>query len=188
MSKERSNATQDANLVSRCLAGDEAAWRTLAGILLRLAKSWFARRTTSYADAEDLTQQTVLALLNQDSQALRRYDASRARLSTYLAVIMVRQAPRQSLPPPLPLDPELEELLPGGSTPEEGDDRYVIWQTGRQVLSETDLLILHLTAQGFPTTEIADVLARAHGKPFTVENVRQHRSRAITRLRQELSR
>ena len=60
----------DADIVRRCLAGDERAYRELVARYQRQVFSLARRMTGSVEDAEDLTQETFIRMF----RALERYD------------------------------------------------------------------------------------------------------------------
>ena len=64
----------DADIVRRCLAGDERAYRELVERYQRQVFSLARRMTGSIEDAEDLTQETFIRMF----RALERYDPARS--------------------------------------------------------------------------------------------------------------
>ncbi len=75
----------DADLLRRCLAGDEKAYRELVGRYQRQVFSLARRMTGSVEDAEDLTQETFVRMF----KALDRYDPTRP-FAAWLMTIATR--------------------------------------------------------------------------------------------------
>jgi len=179
-------AHTDQELVDRCLQGDEEAWAALSDLIARLSGGL---STTPWLDAgaqEDVAQEVVAKLLHDQCRALRQFDG-RSRLTTYLATFVLRVAARlqRERGPRVLGDPGLVEELSkvaDGQTP-----GVETWAVIQQVLSPTDVLILHLGAAGYTADKIAGMLSRLHNRPWHAEAVRQRKSRAIRRVRQALS-
>jgi len=75
----------DADLLRRCLAGDEKAYRALVERYQRQVFSLARRMTGSVEDAEDLTQETFVRMF----KALDRYDPTRP-FAAWLMTIATR--------------------------------------------------------------------------------------------------
>ena len=172
-------------LVERCLKGDAEAWKKLVELVRELGlKSLLGRSRWALQDIEDVVQQTSLALLDDDFRILRSYDSERARLRTFLAGVFTREALRYArrrfgreqlwVDPPQPA---------GRDATAKAVARLDAWDVIQQACSPTDALILRLTAWGYRSDEIADILTRALGRPMSKDNVRQRRKRAYDRLR-----
>lgn len=89
----------DRDLARRCLARAPGAWEELASRMLPLVSRVAARTLARYglpagdAEAADLAQGVLAALLERDMAMLRRY-AGRSALGTYLSVAAVRRVQR----------------------------------------------------------------------------------------------
>lgn len=85
-------AIYEADLVSRCAGGDEAAWAEFVdayGVLIRaLVRRMLARFTgrASDPDVDEIVAEVFLALVRRDRILLHRYNPE-YRLSTYMGVI-----------------------------------------------------------------------------------------------------
>jgi DNA-directed RNA polymerase specialized sigma24 family protein len=179
----------DQELVFRCLAGEDEAWETLARQIRQLACSLHtAGQLDATLDVDDLVQEALAVSLAENCRLLRAYDSDRARISTYLAVV-VRRLAIQSYR-------KCARELTWGQVYGDGEptvsvsdhtDSITIWDAIRRALNPLDALILRYTAIGYNSEEIADLLGQAQGRPFTVEAIRQRRSRAYRRLRSLLS-
>lgn len=172
-------------LVERCLNGDAEAWEALVGLVRELGlKSLLGRGQWTLQDIEDVVQQTSLALLADNFRILRSYDSRRARLRTFLAGVLTREtlhyARRHFGREQLWANPP----QPAGRNPTEKVlARLEAWDVFQRECSPTDAFILRLTAWGYRSEEIADILTRSLGRPITKDNVRQRRKRASDRLR-----
>ncbi len=172
-------------LVARCLKGEPDAWETLVEIVYKLGiKSLSGQGKWTMQDIEDIVQQMSIALLADDFRILRSYDPTRARLRTFLAGVLSREASRyarQQNRKTVLVDP----LLQSGE--EDVAEKVAAQVDVEEMLqwagSPTDILILRLTAWKYRAQEIADMLTRSQGRPITAENVRQRRKRAKERLR-----
>lgn len=74
---------QDAQLVGRCLAGDQSAYESLYGQHARRIKAYLARSGFKGADADDLTQETFVRAFG----SLAGYDASLGSFGGWLSAI-----------------------------------------------------------------------------------------------------
>ena len=176
--------TGDNVLVQRCLAGDAAAWAALADLVRDLVtKRLQGRGQWRQQDIEDMVQQMNLALVDDDYRLLRSYDASRARLRTFLSGVLIREAGRYAR------KQGREILQPASPQPAASDmaEEVAAQVDVEEMLqwagSPTDVLILRLTAWKYRSQEIADILTHSLGRPITADNVRQLRARAKERLR-----
>jgi RNA polymerase sigma-70 factor (ECF subfamily) len=73
-------ASDDAQLVRRCLAGDEAAWEEIVKQYSRRIYSLAYRFTSNHEAAEDLTQEVFLRIY----RTLDQYDPKAGNLSNWL--------------------------------------------------------------------------------------------------------
>lgn len=174
----------DEELIAHCLTGQENAWGMLAERLRRLAQRLVApRQAWSLVETDDLVQNVLVTLLADDYRLLRAYDPRRAQLNTYLAVILRRRAAaeqRKQIREPL-----LNQLGPDFDLPASGSgaiQAHDTWDLVERTLAPLDVLILRYTAEGYQADEIADLLSRSRGCPFTAAGIRQRRSRARQRL------
>lgn len=71
---------EDREVVTRCLAGDVAAWEELLSVHQRKIYNLCYRFTGSVTDAEDLTQEIFIKVY----QTLRSFDAAQAQFATWL--------------------------------------------------------------------------------------------------------
>lgn len=71
---------EDREVVTRCLAGDVAAWEELLKAHQRKIYNLCYRFTGSVTDAEDLTQEVFIKVY----QTLRSFDAAQAQFATWL--------------------------------------------------------------------------------------------------------
>lgn len=174
-------AQDDAALVARCLEGTDSAWAELAVRVGRLARSLpYLWQAWSPADIDDVVQETLYVLVADGYRLLRAYEPARARLNTYLAVIVRRCASAHHRK-----QARLGQLLPERDLPAAGsgaDSMSDLWELAVRTLSSLDVLILRYTAMGFEADEIARLLSHSQGRPFTAAGIRQRRSRASRRL------
>lgn len=90
----------DRELLGRCLAGEDTAWRTFAdrflGLVTHVVNHAADCRSVplSAADREDCVAEVFLEILRDDMKVLRRFQGS-SSLATYLAVIARRTATRR---------------------------------------------------------------------------------------------
>jgi RNA polymerase sigma factor (sigma-70 family) len=77
----------DADLLSRCRAGDDAAWDQLVGKYERLVFSVALRNGLDREDAADVTQTTFIALLDSIDRVRQE-----ERLASWLMAVARRQA------------------------------------------------------------------------------------------------
>ena len=80
-------ASEGAELVRRCRAGDGAAWEEIVQTYSRRIYNLAYRFTSRPDAAEDLTQEVFVRLCKDDFRLLRSYDPARASLSTWLTIV-----------------------------------------------------------------------------------------------------
>ena len=151
-------------LARRAQAGDDSGFATLVERLQRPLYRFLAVRTGSAADAEELTQEALLAAW----ESLARYDAGRPFLP-WLYTIARRVAAdhrrRCACRPSEPLvgDPESGELDPHASSVQ-SEHRENLWQLATRVLDDEQRSALWLRyVDGLPPGEIGEVLGRGAG-------------------------
>ena len=71
---------QDAQLVRRCLAGEDSAWEELLTVHNRKVYNLCYRFTSRTGEAEDLTQEVFIKIF----QTLRTYDQTQGTFSTWM--------------------------------------------------------------------------------------------------------
>ncbi len=85
--------TDESNLVHKMLAGESASWTRFmdgfAPIILKTINATIRRYANAIqqADADDVFQDVMLRLVADDGRMLRSFDAGRAALRTWLAVV-----------------------------------------------------------------------------------------------------
>jgi len=176
------SSASDKFLVEQCLMQDPNAWATLASLVRDLAiKSLLGRYPWSPQDIDDVVQQTNLALISGDFRILRSYDANRARLRTFLAGVLTREALRYARRHfgQKKLWEDVSDINVSTSV----DESVMIWDVVQRELSGIDALILRLSSWGYRSDEIADILSRSQGRPMSSDNVRKRRERARKKLR-----
>ena len=106
----------DAQLVSRCIAGEQAAFDRLYADHAGRALAYFLRSGFAGAEAEDLTQETFIRAF----RSLHTFDAARGGFRTWLATIARNVARKywSRRKAPENFDPELaEEIFADTSNP-----------------------------------------------------------------------
>lgn len=141
-------AETDAELVGRCLAGDQAACRRLVSLHARMAGTAIWRAMRDHDKVEELSQETFLRAF----RALRAFDG-RARLSTWICSIAHRVAldelRRQKRRPrfvatELRDEPGLSDAETGWQEEEAGGDPLA------QVLSDEEVARVHAALETLP--------------------------------------
>jgi RNA polymerase sigma-70 factor, ECF subfamily len=95
-------------LISRCMAGDEAAFESLYTAHAGRIKAYFLRSGFSFADADDLTQEVFVRAF----KSLHTFDATRGSFATWLGAIARNVARRgYSDQAEQVFDPELAEAV-----------------------------------------------------------------------------
>jgi RNA polymerase sigma factor (sigma-70 family) len=166
-----------------CLAGDPEAWERLRAVVVRLTYGLAAQRLNlDHHAVDDVAQMTLVALLRDDMRVLRSFRGS-ARLSSYLATIILRMALRYS-------------SSRDGETPLEGADRVPAPSSSLEPaeaptllsgLSPADRLIVILGADDYSSEEIARALEATLGLKITAAAVRKRKERAFARLRESIA-
>ena len=146
--------------LDRLVAGDKASWDRF---VVRFAPVIFAavRRKLVPAgrseDAEDVAQDVFIRLCARDYHVIRRYDASRAKLSTWLTVIAhsaaidhlrrqkARAQPLESVPEHLlavdpPKDPVKVVIPPGLLSPRQALVLEMLYQREMEVAEAAQVL------------------------------------------------
>jgi len=167
----------DADLVRRCLAGEEQAYRELVVRYQRQVFSVARRIVGSVEDAEDLTQETFVRMF----RALERYDATRpfsAWLFTIATRLCIDHLRRRRLRPI-----SMVQREPGS------DEEYTHDEEEGRVRDLIDSLPYHYRVvvvlrhqQDMSYEEIAEALHL----PLGTVKARIHRARALLKQRLEL--
>lgn len=172
----------DRDLIQRCLAGDESAWRTFVDRFIGLvtyvvnhAAESRGMRLTS-ADREDAIADVFAEVLHNDMAVLRRFQGS-SSLATYLAVVARRIATRRlmSRVGVTPLA-EVAQAIPPQRDPAEQriDNRDEVDQMlgGLEAREAQVVRLYHLEGKtygeisrvvGMPENSIGPLLTRARG-------------------------
>ena len=152
--------TQESELISRALAGEQSAFGVLYAHHAGRAKAYFLRCGFGSADADDLTQTVFVRVF----KSLHTFDAARGQFPAWLAAI-VRNTARKHLRrrrSPACFDPELaEETLCGGDNPgpasEEREEIDALSECISALPSEPARIINLRYVEGRTTRGIADI-------------------------------
>lgn len=165
--------------LDRLIAGDKAAWDRFVA---RFAPVIFAavRRKLAPAgrgeDAEDVAQDVFIRLCARDFHLIRRYDAGRAKLSTWLTVIAHSAAIdhlRRQKAPAQPL-----ESVPEGHLAVDPPKDPVTVEIPPDLLSPRQALVLEMLYQReMEVAEAAEVLG------VEPQTVRSTHHKALVKLR-----
>jgi RNA polymerase sigma-70 factor, ECF subfamily len=183
-------SASDPELVRRCLAGDEGAYRELVERYQRPVYSMALRMVRVREDAEDLTQETFVRMF----RALDRYDPTRpfgAWLVTIAARLSIDQLRRRRVKT-VPLawsEPGEEERVIDVEDPGLRPEDEVAWreeERGAQALigslpEHYRIVVLLRHQQGLAYEEIAEALQL----PLGTVKARIHRARALLKERLE---
>lgn len=166
------------NLIARAQGGDEAAFEELYRACYAPVYRFVLTRIKSHDEAEDITQEVFVKLLN----TLARYEKRSPSLLPYLFVI-ARNAIIDQYRKRRPEAPEEElwELASADPTPEEaailGEETAQVIALVNQ-LKESDAAVVRMKYfDGLSTAEIALVVEKSE------EAVRQILSRSVAQLR-----
>jgi len=172
----------DPSDLAALLTGERRAWERFVPYAAPIMRGVIRRILLPSArteDTGDCLQEAFLKLCRNDFALLRRYDATRATLSTWLGVIASSTALdglRRTPPPALPLDASTEPADTSAAEP----------GTGRldlppDLLSPRQTLILKLIYEdGLDVAEVARALG------IEAQTVRSLRHKALNRLREHL--
>jgi len=173
--------TDDVDLGS-VLAGDASAWRHFAAVATPVIHT-VIRRTLGQAPPEqvaDLAQDVFLRLCRDGFRLLHTYDAERASLSTWLALVARSIAIdhlRRKRPPQLPLDELTSE--PGAPT----QRRETPLELPADLLTDRQITVMKLLYEkDLDVREVAGLLS------VSEQTVRSTRHKALTRLRRHRER
>ncbi len=164
-----------------CLSGNQQAWtdftRRYAGVVHGAVKRVIQGRMhrASNDDIQDVAQNVFVRLVKKDFHLLRRYDASRCALSTYLTVIARSTAldfVRYGFFNSIPLDDFDRDARVEALEPEDGPD----FPSG--LLTERQQIILRLI---FYKDYDVPMVAEALG--IKAQTVRSIKHQALARLR-----
>jgi RNA polymerase sigma factor (sigma-70 family) len=178
MKEERAAIDVD---LRKCVQGDKGAWDALverfASLIHRTCSGTFRRylgeaKTT---DIEDATQEVFVLLLKDDYRLLKSYDASRASLATWVALVARSTAVdllrRRRLP-----EAPLEDLAAQLPAREERNDRPM--ELPPAVVSSRQQLVLHLLFdRDLDVREVAELLG------VDEQTVRSTKHKALSALR-----
>ena len=148
-------------LISRCLEGDEAAFRDLFRTHVGRVKAYLRRSGFSAADSDDLTQRVFLSVC----KSLKTFDPSRGAFAGWLGAvarnIVRRQWQRRAQPESY--DPEIaEDVFVAYENPRETVDGREEIDTLRQCIEglpeELALVVQMRYTAALTTRGIADVI------------------------------
>ena len=181
----------DPELVRRCLAGDERAYRELIGRYERQVYSVAMRMVRVAEDAEDLTQETFVRMF----KALDRYDPTRpfpAWLLTIAARLSIDQLRRRRVKTvslfrsePGSDEEQAVEFADPGPGPEELAERQEEQRGADRLIGSLPehyrIVVVLRHQQGLSYEEIAEALHL----PLGTVKARIHRARALLKVRLE---
>jgi DNA-directed RNA polymerase specialized sigma24 family protein len=82
----------NADLLAKCQTGDQDAWRQFKEAIWPWLIGLLVRRVNGNQElAEEIAQRTLIALQERDCQRLKRYDANRGALATFLFAVARRE-------------------------------------------------------------------------------------------------
>ncbi len=164
----------DRELAAACARGDRVAWEEFLGRYARFI-AFAARRLAGDVGADEVVQNTYLALLRDQGGIFRRYDPS-YRLTTYLGLIVRGQAERyrRAMKPAAPLAEDPAAAPPPADPAVPLDDAL-------QVLTPRERVLLKLHYEdGLAYKEIGAML------DLPVNTVGSHLLRARNKLKERL--
>lgn len=181
----------DPELVQRCLAGDESAYRELVGRYERPVYAVAVRMVRIREDAEDITQETFVRMF----RALDRYDPARpfpAWLFTIAARLSIDQLRRRRVKtvPLFRSQPGADEETPvdledSGPGPEELAERREEERSAEALIGTLPehyrIVVVLRHQQGLSYEEIAEALRL----PLGTVKARIHRARELLKRRLE---
>lgn len=184
-------AASDSELVRRCLAGEEPAYRELIGRYERQVYSLALRMLRQREDAEDLTQETFVRMF----KALDRYDPARPfpawlfTIAARLSIDHLRRRRMKTVPlfrtEPGASEERLVEVEDPGPGPEELASRSEEQRgTERLIASLPEhyrIVVVLRHQQGLSYEEIAEALHL----PLGTVKARIHRARELLKDRLE---
>jgi RNA polymerase sigma-70 factor (ECF subfamily) len=176
---------EDAEILRRCLAGDEKAYRDLLQLYQRQVYSVALRMLRRVEDAEDVTQETFVRVF----RALDRYDPARPfaawlfTITSRLCIDLLRRRRRG----PISLsrrDPETQEertieVVDPGLRPDEETSNLEEERRARELIDSLPphyrIVVILRHQQDLSYEEIADALKL----PLGTVKARIHRARAL---------
>ena len=172
---------QDERLLARAVAGDEAAFVALLDLFEQPMYVYFRRRGVPEADAEDLTQQVFLAVLEYAG----RFDPKRGTFRAFLYGIARRKWLKRAAEAgrvPMELMDDVVDASEAPDSHAQREERQALVRQAVEELPEAARQVWELRVNGsLAVSEVAGILEM---QPNTVKS---HLFRARARLRAYLA-